>query len=205
MNYLKIIFKKYFLAGLIVLLPLVLTLWIFFYLIFTLDELVKPFIQLFIPNKLNVLPFAIHGYGIILAVVVTILVGFIARNFIGQYIIRVYEKIITKLPIIPKIYSSIKQITNTVMGSEKNAYNGVAIVEFPRKGMYTLALITSKPHKAFQIAIGSDNLVSLFVPTTPNPTSGYYVMVKEEEIKRLDMSVEMALKIIVSCGIIQEP
>lgn len=208
MNFIKNLMKKYLLSGIIILSPILITIWIFTALTLTLDRLFKPLMNLVLPRTFVLtmqekIPFEIHGYGIILTFFVIIITGIIGRNFLGQYFLNLSETLLHRLPIIPKVYNSIKQIIGTFIREEKEGYSGVALVEYPRKGLYTLALITGTPDPLFTENINEDKLVSLYVPTTPNPTSGFYLVTKEKDIKRLDISVEHAFKIILSCGIIQ--
>ena len=204
MKQIKTFLKTYLLSGIIILLPIVITIWVFRFLILTMDQIVDPLIRATLPQNIqDLIPQEVHGYGIIVTFFIVLLVGIIGKNYLGQFFIKKVEKIVGKLPLIPKVYSSIKQIPGIFMGNDSNAYNGVALIEYPRKGLYTLALITGKPDRIFSTTIGSENLVSLYVPTTPNPTSGFYLVAREDEIRKLNISVESALKLILSCGIIQ--
>jgi uncharacterized membrane protein len=210
MKFLSTLVKRYLLSGILILSPILITIWIFTSLTLTLDGVFKPLMELAAPKEYTdmlqeTIPFEIHGYGLIFTFVIIIIAGAIARNFIGQYFIGIGEKLITKIPLIPKVYNGIKQVMGTFIRDDTQGYNGVALVEYPRKGLYTLALITGTPDPIFSENINDENIVSLYVPTTPNPTSGFYLVAKESEIKRLNIPIDMALKLILSCGIIQNP
>jgi len=205
MKLIKTFFRKYFLSGVLILLPIVFTIWIFAYLVRTLDNLTRPLMKILFPEFFkDLIPFEIHGYGIILTLAIILIVGAIGKNYIGQYFINLSEKVLEKLPLIPKVYSSIKQVLRTFVSDEKSNYSGVALLEYPRKGLYTIAFITGTPEKNLLASAAEEEMVNLYVPTTPNPTSGYYVVAKESEIKRLDIPIEKALKLILSCGIMHE-
>ena len=197
--------KRNLISGILIITPIFLTIWIFTYLVVKLDNFVKPFKKYLVPEQVSdLLPFEIHGYGIIFTFITVLVVGLIGRNVIGQFFLKFSEKWLEKIPIIPKVYSSIKQVLKTFMGDDKGKYNGVCLVEYPKNDLWTLALITGEPKQKLADSIGEEKLVSLYVPTTPNPTSGYYLITKESKIKKVDMSVEKALKLIISCGIIQD-
>ena len=197
--------KQYLVSGIIILVPLSLTIWIFRLLIVTLDRFSQQFLKLLLPGKIESLfPFEIPGYGILFTLILTLLVGIIGRNYFGQYFIRLSERVLAKVPFATTIYSSVKQVLSTVMerGEGQSAYKGVALIEYPRKGLYAIAFITGKPDRSYEETLDGEKLINLFVPTTPNPTSGFYVVARESEVRSLEIPVEKALRLILSCGMI---
>jgi len=194
----KDILKRNFLAGLLVLLPISLTVYIILFLLRTMDKILK-----YLPPKYNpetYLPFRIPGLGFLFVIVIILLTGFLARNYIGNKLIELWENIVNKIPFIRAIYLAIKQLIETIFMKEKD-FNKVVLVQYPRKGIFALGFTTSQT-KGEPVEKVQKKLINVFMPTTPNPTSGFYLLVPEEELIFLDMSVEEAFKLIISGGIV---
>ncbi len=206
MKKIKKILKNYFLTGLIVIIPGYISVVILITLIKKMDGIINLLPPKFHPD--TYLPFHIPGLGVIITILLIIFVGLIFTNIIGKSILNFLEnKIVTKIPFIRTIYKGAKNIIETILSDETVSFKEVVLVEYPKKGTYALGFITSKPSKNNEIVnkIGHDkNIITVFVPTTPNPTSGFLLYVDENEIKRLNISVETAFKMIVSGGIISD-
>lgn len=189
--------KKYFITGLLVLVPLVVTFWVLSTLIETLDQSLLLLPEEWRPQKL--LGFSMAGLGAILTLVVVFLTGVIATNFFGQQLILLWEAMLSRVPVVKSIYASVKQVSDTIFSDSGNAFRKALLVEFPRKGSWTVAFLTGEPGGDVSNHLQGD-YVSVYVPTTPNPTGGYFLMMERKDIVELDMSVDQALKYIISMG-----
>ena len=192
-------FKKNILTGLIVLIPLVLTFWVIYSLAHFLDQVVLFLPYEYQPNQL--IGFNIPGVGVILTAAAIFIVGLIANNFFGKRLISLYEVILDKLPFVKSIYGGIKQVSDTLFSNNSNAFSKAVLIEFPDAKNYTFAFITGETdEKIAKILKGK--YVNVYVPTTPNPTSGYTLMVPRDKIKEIDVSVDQALKYVISMGVV---
>ena len=191
--------KQIFLTGLAVTIPIGLTLYILFFLIDIMDGLLKVIPTKFHPDTL--IGAHIPGLGIIVTVALIFICGLVTRSYIGDKIVTSGENLVNRIPFVRSIYKGIKQISDNMLMDQRSSFKKVVLVEFPRKGIYTIGFVTGMPSIEIQKKIGQ-NSISVFVPTTPNPTSGYLVIVPEEDLVIMDMSVEEALTFIVSVGII---
>jgi uncharacterized membrane protein len=191
--------KKILIAGFAVIVPIGLTLYIFFFLIDIFDSLLRIIPQKYQPEAL--FGVSIPGFGVIVIFILIFLFGLIAKSYFGYTIVSSTENIVHKIPFIGRIYQSIKQVSDSMFADRSSSFKKVVLVEFPRKGMYTVAFVTGMPGTQIQ-----ENLprkcTSVFVPTTPNPTSGYLIIVPEEELIPVDISVEEALTYIISIGMV---
>lgn len=194
--------KTYFFTGIIVTAPVAITLYIAFELISYIDHLVTGFIPAdYNPN--NFLPYGIPGIGILLLLIFFTIIGMLTANFMGQTLIKLGYRIINKMPLISGVYNAIRKIFETLLGSDKNkAFRQAVLVEYPRQGLWTIAFLTGPVADQIKKRTEDKTLVSIYVPTTPNPTSGFFLYVSEKDIIKLDISVEDALKMILSTGII---
>ncbi|MEN6318742.1 MAG: DUF502 domain-containing protein [Syntrophaceae bacterium] len=191
--------KQIFLTGLAVTIPIGLTLYILFFLIDIMDGLLKVIPVKYHPDTL--LGAHIPGLGIIVTVALIFICGLVTRSYIGDKIVSSGENLVDRIPFVRSIYKGIKQISDNMFMDQRSSFKKVVLIEFPRKGIYTIAFVTGMPSMEIQKKTGQ-NSISVFVPTTPNPTSGYLVIVPEEELVHMDMSVEEALTFIISVGII---
>ena len=191
--------RKYFVTGLLILVPLAITLWVVNLIIGTMDQSLLLLPERWRPEA--VVGFHIPGLGTILTLLIIFLTGLATRNFIGKHVVLAWEAIVVRIPVVNTIYSSVKQVSDTLFSSSGNAFRKALLVEYPRKGCWTIAFLTGVPGGDVKNHLQGD-YVSLYVPTTPNPTSGFFLMVPREDTIELDMTVDAALKYIVSMGVV---
>ena len=192
--------KNYFLTGVLVSAPVFITFWIVFSLVKFFDQLITPLIPFYI-NPNYYLPTDVPGLGLIVLVALLVFIGFITASFFGSLILRKTESLITKIPLIKAFYKTIKQIIETIFKNNSNAFRDVVLLEYPRKGLWVLGFTTGEVKGVIKNKI-NQQLVNVFVPTTPNPTSGFLLMVPKSQLKYLNSKVDDAIKTIVSAGII---
>ena len=191
--------RRYVIAGLIVWVPLGITIWALHWLVTTLDQTL-----LLVPEGLRpeaLVGFHIPGLGVVLSFLILVGTGVVAANFFGQRLILAWESILGRIPVVKSIYSSVKQVSDTLLSDTGNAFRKALLVEFPREGCWTIGFLTGTPSDAVSLHLDGDH-VSVYVPTTPNPTGGYFVMVPRASVRELDMSVDEALKYIISMGVV---
>ncbi|HEX6707029.1 MAG TPA: DUF502 domain-containing protein [Albitalea sp.] len=202
--------KKYLLAGLLVWLPLAITIWVLGAILSTLDGVFGALLtatMAVLPDgarPLIELLKSIPGLGVIVMVGGLLLTGVFATNIAGQWALRQGSKILVQIPIVKSIYSSVKQVSDTLFSSSGNAFREAVLVQYPREGSWTIAFVTGKPGGEAAEHLSADYL-SLYVPTTPNPTSGFFLMVPRKDVIALAMSVDEALKYIISMGVVAPP
>lgn len=192
--------RNYFLTGIIVTAPIGITVYLAWAFVDYVDRTVTPLI----PPEYNpetYLKFSVPGLGMIVAVVVLTLIGFLTANFLGRSLIRIGERIVERMPVIRSIYGALKQIIETILAQSSTAFRQVVLVEYPRRGMWTLAFVSAEVRGEVAGRL-NEKMISIYVPTTPNPTSGYLVFVPETDVKYLDMSVEEGMKLVISVGVI---
>lgn len=193
------IIKRNFLAGLLVLLPISLTIYVIVFLF----KLVDRFLD-YLPTKYNpqtYLPFHVPGLGFILLVFIIFFIGLLARNYIGHKLVDIWEQLVGRIPFIRSIYIATKQLAETIFLKTNTNLKRVVLVEYPRKGLYVLGFTTGITKGEIQDKTHK-KVINVFIPTTPNPTSGFYLLVPEEDLKYLEMAVEDAFKLLISGGII---
>jgi uncharacterized membrane protein len=202
--------KRYLLAGLLVWLPLAITTWVLLAILGTVDSVFAWLLtgaQAVLPSAaaplLEMLK-GIPGLGLIFMAVGIILTGVFASNIAGQWALRQGAKILHQIPIVKSIYSSVKQVSDTLFSSSGNAFREAVLVQYPREGSWTIAFVTGRPGGEAAEHLRGDYL-SLYVPTTPNPTSGFFLMVPRKDVIALGMSVDEALKYIISMGVVAPP
>jgi len=191
--------RRIIVAGLLVWLPLGVTIFIIRVLLDLLGQTYKIIPEFFRPE--NLLGFSIPGFGILLAVVIIFVTGLIAANFIGKSLVDWWESFLDKIPLVRSIYSPLKKFAELVLSDQTQSFSKVLLIEYPRKGLYSLCFQTSKNLGEIEEKSGVD-VVCVFVPTTPNPTSGLILMVPQSDVIELDMSVEDGLKMIISLGVV---
>ena len=198
----KTTLKTYFFTGIIVTAPIAITLYLAIEFIAYIDTKVTGLIPAaYNPN--NFLPYGLPGIGILLLLVFFTVVGMFAANFIGQYFMRLGYRIIGKMPVISGLYGAIKKIFETLFGEDKNqAFRQALLIEYPRRDVWTIAFLTGPVPDLIKQELEDEKLISVYVPTTPNPTSGFFLYVPESDVRYLDISVDDALKMILSTGII---
>ena len=199
--------KKYLIAGLLVWLPLAITIWVLHSVLGLLDDVFGTMVsasQAVLPEaareSLEVLR-QIPGLGVIVMIAGLLLTGVFAANIVGQWALRQGNQLLTHIPIVKSIYSSVKQVSDTLFSSSGNAFREAVLVQYPRQGSWTIAFVTGKPGGEAAIHLSGD-YVSLYVPTTPNPTSGFFLMVPRTDVIVLKMSVDEALKYVISMGVV---
>jgi uncharacterized membrane protein len=191
--------RKYFVTGLLILVPLAITLWVLNLIVSTMDKSLLLLPAAWRPEAL--FGFAIPGLGTILTLLVIFLTGLATRNFIGKKVVALWDGLLRRIPIFNTIYSSVKQVSDTLFSSSGNAFRKALLVQYPRQGSWTIAFMTGVPGGDVRNHLIGD-YVSVYVPTTPNPTSGFFLMVPRADAIELDMSVDEALKYIVSMGVV---
>ncbi len=185
--------RNYFIAGVIVLLPLTASVYIFWMIFKWLDDLLgRPF---------RLIPWEVPGLGIISAIIIILLTGVLATNLVGKRLIILTHAAFTRIPVIRNIYLAIKQLVDSFTNEKKPSFKRVVLVEYPRREMYVLGFVTGEPGGEFLDRIGQD-VLSIFVPTTPNPTSGMLIMAPKEDVTSLDMTIEEGLKFVISGGVV---
>jgi uncharacterized membrane protein len=202
--------KKYLIAGLLVWLPLAVTVWVLHAVLGIVDGL----FGWVLTASQTVLPAAAHaplealrkvpGLGLLLVVLLLLGTGVFAANIVGQWWLRQGSRILRRIPIVKSIYSSVKQVSDTLFSSSGNAFREAVLVQYPRAGSWTIAFVTGRPGGEAAQHLPGDYL-SLYVPTTPNPTSGFFLMVARADVIELRMSVDEALKYIISMGVVAPP
>jgi len=191
--------KKYFITGLLIWIPVVITIWVLEVIVTTLDLTLVLLPETWQPKEL--IGRTIPGLGVLLTLFVLFLTGLLTRNFIGERLVSVWESLLGRIPIVRSIYSSVKQVSDTILSPNGQAFRQALLIQYPRAGIWTIAFQTGVPAPEVQRLIQSD-MVAVYVPTTPNPTSGFFLMLPRAEVIELDMSVDEALKYVVSMGVV---
>lgn len=191
--------KRYFITGLLIWVPLGMTAWVLKFLIGTMDQSL-----LLLPDSLQperLLGMNIPGIGAVLTLLVVFITGLLTANIIGQKLVSFWEGVLWRIPVVKSIYWGIKQVSDTLFSSQGEAFRKALLVQYPREGSWTIAFMTGQP--------GGDVInhlkgeyISVYVPTTPNPTSGFFLMMPKNDVIELDMSVDAALKYIISMGVV---
>lgn len=199
--------KKYLIAGLLVWLPLAITIWVLSWLLGSLDGVFSALLsatQAVLPesaraalDRLRHVP----GLGVLVMLAGLLLTGVFAANIVGQWWLRQWDAVLGKIPIVKSIYSSVKQVSDTLFSSNGNAFREAVLVQYPRPGSWTIAFVTGRPGGEVAEHLPGD-YVSVYVPTTPNPTSGFFLMMPRADILELRMSVDEALKYVISMGVV---
>jgi len=176
--------RRYFVAGLLVWLPIVATGLILKFSINLIDHTLLLLPPKFRPE--NLIGYEIPGLGVILTLIILLFTGLIVANFLGRRIVNAWESLLSRIPLVSSVYSAIKQVTASLFSDASQSFREVVLVQYPRKGLWALAFVTGETPKKFQQTVGLE-LINIYVPTTPNPTSGVYVMVPRDDVKRLDI------------------
>jgi uncharacterized membrane protein len=201
--------RAYFLAGVLVISPVAITLALAFWLINFVDSHIVPLIpaqwnpDTYLSEIFGV-NFSIPGLGVVILFVVITLVGWLTAGYLGRIAVRVGENIVARMPVVRGVYSAVKQIMETIFRNQSQAFRQAVLVEYPRRGLWTIAFVTSTSKGEVQNMM-KEELVNIYVPTTPNPTSGFLLFVPKEDIIYLKMTVEEAFKMVVSTGIVEPP
>jgi uncharacterized membrane protein len=191
--------KRYFITGLLIWVPIGLTAWVLKFLISTMDQSL-----LLLPDKFQpevLLGMNVYGVGTILTLLVVFITGIMTANIIGQKLLVFWEGVLWRIPVVKSIYWSIKQVSDTIFSSKGEAFRKALLVQYPREGAWTIAFMTGQPGGDVANHLKGD-YISIYVPTTPNPTSGFFLMMLRSDVIELDMSVDEALKYIISMGVV---
>ncbi len=194
--------RRWLLAGLLVLVPLAITLAVLNWIVGTLDQTLLILPSAWHPDKL--LGFHIPGFGVLLTLAIVLLMGAIASNFLGRKLGHWGNLLLHRIPIVRSIYSSVKQVSDTLFSENGNAFRQALLVQWPREGVWTIGFLTGVPGGDVVNHLPGDYL-SVYVPTTPNPTGGYFVMLRKTECIELKMSVDEALTYVISMGVVVPP
>ena len=191
--------KRYFVTGLLIWIPLGITLLVLNWLISTMDQSLELLPSRLRPESL----WGVHipGFGTVLTIVVVFLTGLLAANFLGQRLVRFWEGVLARIPVVKSIYYGVKQVSDTVLADTGLAFRKVLLVQYPRSGSWTIAFQTGLPGGDVVNHLRGE-YVSVYVPTTPNPTSGFFLMMPRADVVELDMSVDEALKYVISMGVV---
>ena len=191
--------KRYFITGLLIWVPLGMTVWVLKFLIDTMDQSL-----LLLPENLqpeNLLGMNIPGIGTVLTLFVVFFTGVLTTNIIGQKLVSFWEGVLWRIPVVKSIYYGIKQVSDTLFSSQGEAFRKALLVQYPREGSWTIAFMTGQPGGDVVNHLKGE-YISVYVPTTPNPTSGFFLMMLKSDVIELDMSVDVALKYIISMGVV---
>ena len=194
--------KKYLITGLLIWIPLVITIWVLTLVVDTLDRTL-----LLLPPHFRTeswLGVHVPGMGVIMTLVIVFVTGVLAANFIGERLVMLWNAILHRIPFVSSIYSSVKQVSDTLFSSSGEAFRKAVLVRWPHQGMWTIGFLTGTPGGDVANHL-RDDFLSVYVPTTPNPTGGYFVLVARKDLIELDMSVDQALKYIISMGVVAPP
>jgi len=194
--------KRYFITGLLIWVPLVITGWVLSTIISALDQSLRLLPETIHP--LALFGFAIPGAGAVLTLLMIFLTGLLAANFIGQKLVGWWDKLLSRIPVVNSVYKSVKQVSDTLFAPNGNAFRKALLVQYPRQGSWTIAFMTGQPGGDLVNHLTGE-YVSVYVPTTPNPTSGFFLMMPAKDVIELDMTVDAALKYIISMGVVAPP
>lgn len=194
--------RNYFLTGLLVAGPAGISLYLTWALVTWVDSWVKPYLPSAY-NPDNYLPFTVPGFGLIVAIILITLIGFLTANIVGRTIFGYSETMLQRMPVVRNLYKGLKQIFASVLAERGSSFKQAALIQFPREGVWTIGFVAAptKGEVARRVP-GGDDLLTIYVPTTPNPTGGYLLFVPRQEVKLLDMTVEDAAKLVISFGLV---
>jgi uncharacterized membrane protein len=193
--------RNYFLTGLIIVAPLAITAYLTWTFIGWVDGWVKPYIpQVYNPD--NYLPFAVPGFGLLTALFLITMIGFLTANLVGRSIIGFGESLLDRMPLVRSLYKGLKQIFQTVLAEQSGSFKQAALIEYPRRGLWSIVFIATDTKGEVNERLPESESISVFLPTTPNPTSGFLLFVPRKDVIILDMSVEEAAKMVISAGLV---
>lgn len=195
--------RTYFLTGIVVSAPVGITIWLIWLFVAFVDDTVVPLI----PDAYNpsdVLGVSVPGIGVIVVLLVVTIIGFLVTNFFGRFMVKLGENMVSRVPVVRTIYGVLKQIFDAVLAQSEGAFREVILIEYPRKGIWVLGFVTSNTQGEVQ-RVTVDEMVNVFLPTTPNPTSGFLLFVPRKDCITMDMTVEEGVKLVISGGIVSPP
>ena len=191
--------RKYVITGLLILVPLAITAWVLNLVISTMDQSLLIVPERWQPHTL--VGFDIPGLGTILTIAIVFLTGVLTNNLVGNYVVRLWERLLHRIPVVSSLYGSVKQVSDTLFSSSGNAFRKAVLLPYPHANSWTIGFLTGTPGGDVKNHLVGD-FVSIYVPTTPNPTSGFFLMMDRSQVIELDMTVDAALKYIVSMGVV---
>lgn len=191
--------RRYLIAGLLVWVPILITILILKFIIGILDQFITILPVSWQPN--HVLGWNAPGFGLLISILVILLTGMVASNFLGSQVVEIWDRFVNRIPVVRSIYSGVKQIMETLFTPGGNAFRKVLLIEYPRKGMWSIAFQTGDTAPVISQETGQE-MVTIFIPTTPNPTSGFLMMVPKNEAIVLDIPIDQALKFVISLGVV---
>lgn len=194
--------KRYFITGLLIWVPLAITTWVLALIASAADQSLRLLPETLRPHEL--LGYDIPGAGVVLTLLIIFVTGLLGANFIGQRLVGWWEQLLARIPVVNSIYLSVKQVSDTLFSSSGNAFRKALLVQYPHAGAWTIAFLTGQPGGDVVNHLRGD-FVSVYVPTTPNPTSGFFLMLPRSDVIELDMDVDEALKYIISMGVVAPP
>jgi uncharacterized membrane protein len=192
--------RKWLLAGLLVIVPVAITVAVLRWIINQLDQTLLILPEAWQPDRL--IGIHIPGFGVLLTLGILLLVGGVTSNFVGKKLVNLGDRVVSRIPVVRGIYSSVKQVSDTLFSETGNAFRTAVLVQWPRPEVWTIAFVTGTPGGDVTTYLRGDEYVSVYVPTTPNPTGGYFVMLRKSDCIELKMSVDEALKYVVSMGVV---
>ena len=195
--------KSYFLTGLLVLVPITLTLLVVRWLVRLMDNLLKSVLPMALRPE-QIFGISVPGIGLVATLLLILLVGVLTANIFGRSLVNFTEMLVDRIPFVKGIYTLFKQVSDTVLNRDRGAFSKVVLIEYPRRGIWAVAFVTGVTQGEAQL-ITEKKLINIFVPTTPNPTSGFYILVAEDDMIELSMTVEEAFKLIISGGMVTPP
>lgn len=193
--------KHYFFTGVIVTCPVAITIYMAYHLVIWINAETSRLI----PKQWTIgdfVPYAVPGLGLVLLLTALVFIGMFTTGYVGGFFVRLWERIVRKMPVISSIYSLLKQIFETFLSQKSNSFSEVVYVEYPRRGLWTIAFVSKRNTGGEVEEKTGPHKVSIYVPTTPNPTSGFLIFVDENDVIKSDMSVEEGIKYVISCGIV---
>jgi uncharacterized membrane protein len=191
--------KKYLITGLLIWIPLAFTIWVLLLIVSSMDSILLLLPMPWRPESW--LGFPLPGAGLVLSALVLLLTGVAAANIMGQRMVRWWEGLLSRIPIVRSIYSSVKQVSDTLLSPDGHSFRRAVLVEFPQRGQWAVAFVVGSPGERVVGQLG-EGLLAVYVPTAPNPTSGYTLIVRPDEVRDLEMSVDEALKYVISLGVV---
>lgn len=192
--------KKYLITGVLVWLPIAVTIWIITYIISATDRLINLVPVQWHPE--NYLGFHVPGFGFLIAVAVLFVTGVFAANVLGRKILEAWDSLLGRIPVVKSIYSSVKKVSESLLSDNSRSFKTPVLVPFPQSDIWTIAFVSGSVPEVVAQALPEETYVSVYVPTTPNPTGGYYIMVRQSDVRELNMSVDEALKYVISLGMV---
>ncbi len=204
-----------FLAGLVIILPIGLTIWLIWSVVGWIDSWVWPFVpdelhpealvnRYLRPEGTDRISINVRGIGVVVFLVFTVTIGWIGKGLLGRSLLRYGEGVVERMPVVRSIYNGVKQISETVFSQRDTSFDTACLIEYPRRGIWAVAFVSTSAKGEVRGKLGSDGeeIITVFLPTTPNPTSGFLLFLPKSDIKTLDMSVEDAAKLVISAGLV---